>query len=277
MNKEDFSNEMNSLVGDYNSNYFRYLLYSYNLSLNDGKLIIKEITNDFDGGDVNLINLIEESFEQKIIDFEKKDKINYLNNLISYESDFYKENLQEYNLSERFINLVFEKIKNEINDNNIDYFIIKRNLKDYFYNKKFYGSYMKQLKNIKGKNYDSLIIRKTLKDYININLNDIKYCIHEMEIEILDGENYNNNIRKGFNRKIIQKSEKKKADARTVFDNIFYDYGDSFKVLLEKNGLTWKDGEIIKKEIYNSIYSGELLAEKINAGFIFRYIKEWRG
>ena len=98
-----------------------------------------------------------------------------------------------------------------------------------------------------------------------------------MENEILDGENYNNNIRKGFNRKIIQKSEKKKADARTVFDNIFYDYGDSFKVLLEKNGLTWKDGEIIKKEIYNSIYSGELLAEKINAGFIFRYIKEWRG
>lgn len=276
MNKEDFSNEMNSLVGDYNTNYFRYLLYSYNLSPNEGKLIIEEITNDFDGGDVNLIYLIEESFKQKIIDLEKEDKINYLNDLISFESDFYKDNLQEYNLSKKFIQLVYEKIKNEINENNIEYFIIKRNLKDYFYNKKFYGTYMNQLKNIKGKNYDSLIIRKTLKEYNNVSLKDIKYCIHEMEIEILDGENYNNNIRKGFNRKIIQKSEMKKADARTVFDNFLYDYGDSFKVLLEKNDLSWNDGEIIIKEIYDSIYSGELLAEKIDAGFIFRYIKEWK-
>ena len=276
MNKEDFKNELNILVGDYNTNYFKFLLYSYNLSLNEGKLIIKNISNNFKGEDVNLIQLIEDSFRQKLIDLEKKDKINYLNQLMSPDDEFYITYLNNYKLSKKFIRLIHDKIENEIYEDNIEYFIIKRNLTDYFYNKKFYHQNMNKLKNIKGKNYNSPVIRLALKKYNNISIRDIKETILLMENEILDGETYNNDFRKAFDRKLLKKSEKKKAEARETFNYFLDDYGDSFKVLLEKNNLTWDDGKIIIDEIYESIYLGELQKEKITSGFIFNYIRNWK-
>lgn len=275
MNKQDFKNELNILIGDYNTNYFKYLLYSYNLSLNEGKLIIEDISNNFKGEDVNLIQLIEDSFQQKIVDLEKKDKINYLNQLMSNDNEFHVTYLNNYKLSNKFIQLIHDKIENEIYENNIEYFIIKRNLIDYFYNKKFYHQNMNKLKIIKGRDYNSPVIRLALKKYNNMSIDDIKEIILIMENEILDGETYNNDFRKAFDYKLLRKSEKKKAEAREAF-NYFLDDGDFFKILLEKNNLTWDDGKIIIDEIYESIYSGELQKEKINSGFVLNYIRNWK-
>lgn len=275
MNRQDFKNELNILIGDYNTNYFKYLLYSYNLSLNEGKLIIEDISNNFKGEDVNLIQLIEDSFQQKIVDLEKKDKINYLNQLMSNDNEFYVTYLNNYKLSKDFIQLIYNKIENEIYENNIEYFIIKRNLIDYFYNKKFYHQNMNKLKIIKGRDYNSPVIRLALKKYNNMSIDDIKEIILIMENEILDGETYNNDFRKAFDYKLLRKSEKKKAEAREAF-NYFLDDGDFFKILLEKNNLTWDDGKIIIDEIYESIYSGELQKEKINSGFVLNYIRNWK-
>ena len=275
MNRQDFKNELNILIGDYNTNYFKYLLYSYNLSLNEGKLIIEDISNNFKGEDVNLIQLIEDSFQQKIVDLEKKDKINYLNQLMSNDNEFHVTYLNNYKLSNKFIQLIHDKIENEIYENNIEYFIIKRNLIDYFYNKKFYHQNMNKLKIIKGRDYNSPVIRLALKKYNNMSIDDIKEIILIMENEILDGETYNNDFRKAFDYKLLRKSEKKKAEAREAF-NYFLDDGDFFKILLEKNNLTWDDGKIIIDEIYESIYSGELQKEKINSGFVLNYIRNWK-
>lgn len=275
MNKQDFKNELNILIGDYNTNYFKYLLYSYNLSLNEGKLIIEDISNNFKGEDVNLIQLIEDSFQQKIVDLEKKDKINYLNQLMSNDNEFHVTYLNNYKLSNKFIQLIHDKIENEIYENNIEYFIIKRNLIDYFYNKKFYHQNMNKLKIIKGRDYNSPVIRLALKKYNNMSIDDIKEIILIMENEILDGETYNNDFRKAFDYKLLRKSEKKKAEAREAF-NYFLDDGDFFKILLEKNNLTWDDGKIIIDEIYESIYSGELQKEKISSGFVLNYIRNWK-
>lgn len=276
MKKEDFQNELNILVGDYDTNYFRYLLYSYNLSLNDGQVIIETISKNFDGSDVNIVHLIEDSFRQKVIEFEKNDKIRYLDELISKDNPFFITYLQDCNLNNKLTKLVYDKIKNEINENNIDYFMIKRNLKDYFYNKKFYRRYMNRLKEIKGNNYDSLIIKKKLKEFNNISILDVKFCIHEMESEILDGETYGDDFKKAFHRKLMKKSEKKKANARAKFNCYLDDYGDSFKVLLMKNDLTWDDGLIIIDEINTSINEGNLQAERIDSGFVFNYIRNWK-
>lgn len=276
MKKEDFQNELNVLVGKYDTNYFRYLLYSYNLSLNEGKLIIEDISNKFDGSDVNLIRLIEDSFRQKIIEIEKNDKVNYLNELISKDNPFYITYLDDYKLSNKFIKLIHDKIENEINENNIEYFMIKRNLKDYFHNKKFYRRYINKLNVIKGRNYDSRIIKKSLNEFNNISLSDVEVCIHEMEDEILDGETYNDDIRKAFNSKLMKKSEKKKADAHGELNHYLDDYGDSFKNILKKFNLTWDDGLIIIDEINTSINDGNLQAEQINPGFVFNYVRKWK-
>lgn len=276
MKKEDFQNELNVLVGNYDTNYFKYLLYSYNLSLNEGQAIIETISNNFDGIDVNLIKLIEDSFRQKIIELEKKDKIKFLTELMSKDNPFFITYIKDCNLNKKFIKLIYEKIQNEINENNIEYFMIKRNLKDYSYNKKFYRRYINRLNEIKGRNYDSITIKKSLKEFNNISRSDVRLCIQEMESEILDGETYGGDFKKAFNRKLMKKSEKKKANARAKLNYYLDDYGDSFKFLLTKNNLTWDDGLIIIDEINSSINEGNLQAENINPGFVLRYIKKWK-
>ena len=88
---------LDELIGDYDTPFFNYLLYSYDLSLNDCEAIINDLKNDINSNRVaadNLVSTLEDYFKRKVTDLEKQSKLDYLTELINPESDYYSRFLK---------------------------------------------------------------------------------------------------------------------------------------------------------------------------------------
>ena len=58
MINEVIINRLDELIGDYDTSFFNYLLYSYDLSLNECELIIEELKSDIDSNKFVSDNII---------------------------------------------------------------------------------------------------------------------------------------------------------------------------------------------------------------------------
>lgn len=273
MINEFIISRLDELIGEYDTPFFNYLLYSYSLTLNECELIISKIKNDIRddviSSDDNLVEVVERYFQNRCIETEKREKLEYLASLMDEKSDFYTKFLSKYEVTSNDLDAIYAKVESRISEDNISDFEIKRSLEYYFSNAVKQTSYIRNLDGIVGRNYDTLIIRNAKRDYPNIHDGDIYRIVNELHSEILDGVNFSS-IKGAFRDKVMRMSESKKAEAIIKWDNLVLGNGDSFNKLLETKSLSIEDGENIKQMVRSRILKGLICADRIDGVFLTR-------
>ena len=271
-------NRLDELIGDFDTPFFNYLLYSYDLSLDDCEEIVDDLKNDITENRVtadNIVSTLEDYFKSKVVELEKKSKVNYLTELINPDNDFFKRFLERYGLSEREIDIVYERVESRIMADNITDFEIKRFLEYYFANAVKQKSYLNDLDRIIGRNYDTLIIKKAEKNYPILLKRDIRSVISDIRSDILDAYDFKKPIKDVFLNRCMRKSEKKKADALSKLQYFVEGSGDSFSKLVRFKGLEKRDGEIIVNEIQEDIARGLVQPDGVNSVFLTKRFNEY--
>uniref|UniRef100_UPI0025CC0A65 hypothetical protein n=1 Tax=uncultured Methanobrevibacter sp. TaxID=253161 RepID=UPI0025CC0A65 len=134
MINEVIISRLDEIIGDYDTAFFNYLLYSYDLNLNDCEVIIENLKEDINSNKVltdNIVLTLENYFKARVVENEKQDKIEFLTKLISKDSEFYKKYLKRYKLSDEDTALVYDRVRDKIIKDNITDFEIKRYLEYY--------------------------------------------------------------------------------------------------------------------------------------------------
>lgn len=278
MINEVIVSRLDELIGDYDTPFINYLLYSYDISVNDCELIIDDLKGDIYDNKVlgdNLVYTLQEYFKSKIIELEKESKIEFLSELMSQESEFYVKYLAKFDLKGEDRDIIFEKLKSKILKDNITDFEIRRYLEYYFANSVKQVSYVNDLSSIVGRNYDTLIIRSAKKKYPILIDRDMVQIVSEIHGDIIDAREFKNGIKQEFLKRCMLKSEEKKALARKNLNSFVEGSGDSFSKLIRVKGLSKSDGDAIVKDIVEDISEGRIQPEWISNAFITKRFNEY--
>ena len=278
MINEVIMDRLDELIGDYDTPFFNYLLYSYDLSLNDCEQIVEELKSDINSGRLitdNVVSSLEDYFNSKVIEIEKQEKIEFLAGLISEDNDFYIKYLKRYNLTWDDISLIYERVESKILEDNISDFEIKRYLEYYFSNSVKQVSYINELNSIVGRAYDTLIIRNILKKYPILLEKDIVDIVFRIHGEIIDAHEFKKGIKAEFKRLCMIRSEDKKAQCRLKLNEFVEGSGDSFSKLIKFKKLTKRDGDIIVSQIQDDISRGLIQPDRIDSVFITKRFNDY--
>lgn len=269
---------LDELIGDFDTPFFNYLLYSYDLSLQECEDIIEKLKNDIASNKIipdNIVHILDDYFKSEVVNLEKQEKIEFLSSLIQPENDFYIRYLKKYNLNSDDIDIVFNRVKSKINNDNISDFEIKRYLEYYFSNSVKQSSYIRELNFIVGKNYDTLSITNIKRKYPILNDRDIVQIVSNIHGEIIEAKEFKKGIKNEFKRQCMIKSEDKKAKCRENLDYLVEGSGDSFSKLIKIKKLTKHDGEIIVSQIREDISKGLIQPETIDGVFITKRFNDY--
>lgn len=269
---------LDELIGDYDTPFFNYLLYSYDLSLNDCEVIINDLKNDINSNRVtadNLVSTLEDYFKRKVADLEKESKLDYLTELIDPEGDYYNRFLKRYELGENEISLIYSRIESRILEDNIDDFEIKRYLEYYFANSVRQVSYFRDLDMIVGRAYDTLSVRKAKRDYPILSDRDIVDIVLAIRERIIDAVEFKRGIKYEFFDQCMRKSEEKKARAISNLEYFIEGSGDSFSHFVKSKGLSRQEGEMIVSEIRDEISRGMIQPDRIDSVFLTKRFNEY--
>ena len=279
MINEVIISRLEELIGDYDTPFFNYLIYSYDLTLNDCEIIIDNLKKDIKSNKVmtnNIPSTLEERFENKVLEMEKNSKLDYLTELISSDNEFYIKYLKKYNLTPDEISLIYGKVESRILRDNISDFEIKRYLEYYFANMVKQVSYISDLNWIVGRNYDTLIIQKAKKDNPILLDRDIVEVVVDIRGDIIDAVEFKKGIKNEFKKRCMLKSEAKKARALANLEDLVEGSGDSFSKLVKVKGLTPDDGKIIVDEIKQDIAQGRVQPELVDNIFLTKRFNEYK-
>lgn len=269
---------LDELVGDYSTPFFNYLLYSYDLNLNECENIINELKDDINSNKViseNMVSTLDGYFKSRVEDLEKQEKIEFLSGLIQEDSEFYIKYLKKYDLSFEDVALIQERVESRILEDNITDFEIKRYLEYYFSNAVRQVSYISDLNGIVGNDYDTLIIQSAKRNYPILRDRDIVDVVFAIHGEILEAKEFKKGIKNEFKRQCMIRSEQKKAKCRQNLNRFVEGSGDSFSKLIEFKGLTKKDGEIIVSQIMDDISNGLVQPDSIDGVFITKRFNDY--
>ena len=269
---------LDEIIGDYDSPFFNYLLYSYDLSLNDCEVIIEDLKRDIEDNKimpVNIVSTLEDYFKRSVTNRQKESKITYLSNLIRRDNDFYIKFLARYDILDEDIDLIYEKVRAKIISDNIPDFEIKRLLIYYFNNSVKQITYLKDLNIIRGRAYDTLIIKKAYRNHPNLIEQDIVEIVLDIQSEILDAKEFRNGIKRTFLNRCMQRSEKKKAQALSNLEYLVEGSGDSFSKLVSFKGLSKSEGNTIVSEIRDDIENGSIQPEDVDNIFLTKRFNEY--
>lgn len=278
MINEVIISRLDEIIGDYNTPFFNYLLYSYDLSLNECEVIINDLKDDISSNKIlsdNIVLTLENYFRKKIIKNRKDKKILYLTDLIDEGGEFYSKYLKKYDLSKENIKLIYEKVKERILDDDLDWFEIERYVEYYFSNSLKQVSYINDLNSIVGRNYDTLIIRNAKAKYPILNENDIVQIVFNIHGDIIDANDFPSPIKDEFLKRCMHKSEAKKADAFERLNELVEGKGDSFNMLCESKNLTYRESELIVDEIKTDISKGLVEPSRIDGVFLTKRFNEY--
>ena len=278
MINEVMISRLDELIGEFDTPFFNYLLYSYDLTLNECEFIVEELKNDINSGKVisdNIVATLIEYFNRRAVSLEKQEKIEYLSSLISPDNDFYIKYLEGYGLESDDINLIYERIESKIYDDNIGDFEIKRYLEYYFANAVRQTSYINDLNRIVGRDYDTLIIRNMKGKYPILTDMDIIRIVFNIHGEIIEAKEFKKGIKEEFRRQCLIRSENKKAKCRERLNQFVEGSGDSFLKLIEFKGLTKDEGMEIVSRIMQDISEGLIQPEWIDSVFITKRFNDY--
>ena len=269
---------LDELIGDYDTPFFNYLLYSYDLSLSECESIIEELKVDISSNKIitdNIVSTLDDYFKSKVSDLEKQEKIEFLSGLMQEDNEFYIKYLKKYDLSLKDINLIYDRVESKILEDNISDFEIKRYLQYYFSNSLKQVSYLNDLNRIIGRNYDTLMIVNIKKKYPILQDRDIVQIIFQIHGEIIEAKEFRNGISNEFKRLCMIRSEDKKAQCRKNLNYFVEGSGDSFSKLVSFKKLSKTDGEIIVSEIKDDIAKGLIQPERIDSVFITKRFNDY--
>lgn len=269
---------LDDLIGDYDTPFFNYLLYSYDMSLEESELIIEELKSDVNSGKVitdNIAETLEDYFIKRVVSIEKQEKVEFLSGLIRPDNDFYIKYLKRYDLSDDEIGLIYERVESKIYDDNISDFEIKRNLEYYFANSIKQATYITELERIVGRDYDTLIITNMKKKYPILKDSDIIQIIFAIRGDILEAQEFKKGIKHEFKRRCLLKSEDKKAQCRLKLNEFVEGSGDSFSKLVKFKRLTKPEGMLIVSQIEDDISNGFLQPYEIDSVFITKRFNDY--
>ena len=269
---------LDELIGDYDTPFFNYLLYSYDFSLQECEEIIEKLKNDIESNVLisdNVVSALDDYFKSKVIDLEKQEKLDFLSSLIQEDNDFYIKYLKKYNLDSDDVNLIYSRVESKITNENISDFEIKRYLEYYFSNSVKQLSYINELDNVVGRNYDTLIIKNIKKRYPILQDRDIVEVVFNIHGEIIEAKEFPNGIKDEFKRQCMIRSEDKKAKCREKLDYFVEGSGDSFNKLIRFKKLSKGDGQIIVSEIEEDISKGLIQPESIDGVFITKRFNDY--
>ena len=269
---------LDELIGDYDTPFFSYLLYSYGLTLQECEEIIEKLKEDIKSNRIistNVVSTLDDCFKSKVIELEKQKKIEFLSSLIQKDSDFYIRYLEKYNLDCDDIDLIYGRVESKIINENITDFEIKRYLEYYFSNSVKQVSYINELNNIVGRNYDTLIITNAKKSYPILQDRDIVDIVFEIHGEIIEAKEFPNGIKNEFKSKCMKRSEDKMARCRERLDYFVEGNGDSFFKLIKFKKLSRMDGDIIVSQIRDDISKGLIQPESIDGLFITKRFNDY--
>lgn len=278
MINEVMISRLDELIGEFDTPFFNYLLYSYDLTLNECEFIVEELKNDINSGKVisdNIVATLIEYFNRRAVSLEKQEKIEYLSSLISPDNDFYIKYLEGYGLESDDINLIYERIESKIYEDNIGDFEIKRYLEYYFANAVRQTSYINDLNRIVGRDYDTLIIRNMKGKYPILTDRDIIRIVFNIHGEIIEAKEFKKGIKEEFRRQCLIRSENKKAKCRERLNQFVEGSGDSFSKLIEFKGLTKDEGMEIVSRIMQDISQGLIQPEWIDSVFITKRFNDY--
>ena len=269
---------LDELIGDFNTPFFNYLLYSYDLSLDECEGIINELKEDINSGEVisdNMVSTLDGRFKSRVTDLEKREKVEFLSGLIREDNDFYIRYLKRYNLSSEDVDLIYERVESKIMEDDITDFEIKRYLEYYFSNAVKQISYINDLNSIVGNDYDTLIIQSQKRAYPILQDRDIVDIVFSIHGDIIEAKEFRNGIKSEFKRQCMIRSEDKKAKCRQNLNVFVEGSGDSFSKLVKFKGLTKKDGEIIVSSIRQDINEGLIQPDSIDSVFITKRFNDY--
>lgn len=269
---------LDELIGDFNTPFFNYLLYSYDLSLDECEGIINELKEDINSGEVisdNMVSTLDGRFKSRVTDLEKREKVEFLSGLIREDNDFYIRYLKRYDLSSEDVDLIYERVESKIMEDDITDFEIKRYLEYYFSNAVKQISYINDLNSIVGNDYDTLIIQSQKRAYPILQDRDIVDIVFSIHGDIIEAKEFRNGIKSEFKRQCMIRSEDKKAKCRQNLNVFVEGSGDSFSKLVKFKGLTKKDGEIIVSSIRQDINEGLIQPDSIDSVFITKRFNDY--
>jgi hypothetical protein len=269
---------LDDLIGDYDTPFFNYLLYSYDMSLEESEIIVEELKSDVNSGKVitdNIAETLEDYFIKRLVSLEKQEKVEFLSGLIRPDNDFYIKYLKRYDLSDDEIGLIYERVESKIYDDNISDFEIKRNLEYYFANSIKQATYINELERIVGRDYDTLLITNMKKKYPILKDSDIIQIIFAIRGDILEAQEFKKGIKHEFKRRCLLKSEDKKAQCRLKLNEFVEGSGDSFSKLVKFKRLTKPEGMLIVSQIEDDISNGFLQPYEIDSVFITKRFNDY--
>ena len=268
---------LNELIGEFDTPFFNYLLYSFDFSFKECEAIIENIKRDINDNEVpanNLVSTVESYFKKQSIELEKHSKLDFLDEIIQEDSEFFQKYLKKYELKADDIHVIYIKVKKSISDNNLSSFEIKRDLEYYFLNSIKQDKYIRQLNQIRG-NYDTLIIKKAKKKYPILLDKDIMNIISDIQSDIIGAVDFKKSIKKEFMSRCMKSAEKKKSQALTNLESLVEGKGDSFSMLVKSKNLAKSDGEKIVLEIKEDILSGIIQPDMIDEIFLTKRFNEY--
>lgn len=278
MINEVLVSRLDELIGDFNTPFFNYLLYSYNLTLDECESIVNNLRQDIESNKVltnNIVSTLEDYFKNNVLEKEKTSKINYLIDLTNPDNEFYIKYLEMYGLSEKDSDLIYERVKARILEDNITDFEIKRYLKYYYSNILKQKEYMSDLDWIVGRKYDTLIVKKAKRENPILLNSDIVSIVRSIRRDILDAVEFKEGIKKEFIKRCMVESEHKKACALVNLEEFVEGSGDSFLKLVDVKGLSKTDGENIVSQIKDDIAKGLIQPEKLDSVFLTNRFNEY--
>ena len=239
---------LDELIGDFNTPFFNYLLYSYDLSLDECEGIIDELKEDINSGEVisdNMVSTLDGRFKSRVTDLEKREKVEFLSGLIQEDNDFYIRYLKRYDLSSEDVDLIYERVESKIMEDDIT------------------------------DDYDTLIIQSQKRAYPILQDRDIVDIVFSIHGDIIEAKEFRNGIKSEFKRQCMIRSEDKKAKCRQNLNVFVEGSGDSFSKLVKFKGLTKKDGEIIVSSIRQDINEGLIQPDSIDSVFITKRFNDY--
>lgn len=259
---------MNELGLD--KDYFDYLLYSYQLSQEDGEEIIYQLKDDLYEGEINeftLINKLEYYCNLQIINNEKEEKIRFLYTLIDSDDYIITKIKKQNKLTNSDILTIAEKIESDIERENIPKYLIKRYLENYSRQNYFINKNLKELKKFSSQ-LDNVFINKTLKKVGNMNYTDVRNIISDLETKIKNGDYYTSNMKTILTAEIEIESKNKKIRAQKQLSNLYEKSEESFNNLLNNYNLTFEDKEKMINRLEELISEGKLQQKEVKSTLI---------
>lgn len=240
--------------------YFNFLLYSFQLTPEDGEEILYQLKEDLNEGKINeytLINKLEYYFNMQIINNEKEDKISFLYTLLDSDDYFINNVKKQYRLSNIDIVNIAERVESDIKQDNIPKYTIKRNFKQYAHENYFINKNISQLNKISS-NLNSLFLTKKLEKVKNISIKEVSDIITNLKRHISKGNYFSSNMQTVLLLEIDLASKNKKIKAQKQLSNFYEKSQESFDNLLRHHDLTFEDKEKLIERLEKLIEEGEL-------------------